>query len=123
MMPFNPWQNQPVDGYLQFRNDTTAVFSCSLGHVFLPELERTKAVRCLPDGTWDRRIGSCYPFDYLRQYGNDSILATLEAKYPTFSSSSAQFPYGGGGGGRDDRDSNRLAPVAPAQNQVKQMQF
>ncbi len=59
-------QNPPEDGYLQFRNDTVSVFSCALGHVFLPELERTKAVRCGEDRRWSQRVGSCYPFDYLR---------------------------------------------------------
>ncbi len=61
-------QGPPADGYLQYRNDTAAVYACALGRVFLPELERTRAVRCLEGGRWDRRVGSCYPFDYLR-YG------------------------------------------------------
>ncbi len=72
------------------------MYACSLGHVFLPRLERTRTITCQQDARrWSARVGSCYPFEYLRQYGNATILALLERKYPA-----AQRDREGGGGRR-----------------------
>jgi len=60
-------QAAPADGYLQFRNDSAAVYACSRGHVFLPEMERTRNVECnAQTRRWAGRPGTCYPIDYLR---------------------------------------------------------
>jgi hypothetical protein len=38
-----PTPKDPIDeGYLIGRNDTDAILSCSMGHVFLPEMERRR---------------------------------------------------------------------------------
>ena len=50
---------------MQYRNDSHAIYSCSLGHVFLPSLERTKTVTC-QNRVWDKEVGSCFSIDFLR---------------------------------------------------------
>lgn len=55
---------EPMDGYLQYRNDTIAVYSCSLGHIFLPSLERHKEVHCR-NREWDQEVGNCVSIDFL----------------------------------------------------------
>ena len=58
------------DGYLLWRNDTTAVFSCSAGSVFVPEMRRERALRCVAEGShaphWDRDVGHCIPVSRVR---------------------------------------------------------
>ncbi|TRY79437.1 hypothetical protein TCAL_13183 [Tigriopus californicus] len=79
----------PMDGYLQYRNDTIAVYSCSLGHIFLPSLERYKQVRCW-NREWDQEVGNCVSIDFLGKHGNASLVSRLMAKtgYVPVSSSS-----------------------------------
>ncbi|XP_065164382.1 uncharacterized protein [Atheta coriaria] len=36
----------PKDGYLVYRNDSTAVFTCSVGYVFADTLERNREIQC-----------------------------------------------------------------------------
>ena len=56
---------EPGDGYLQFRNDSHATYSCSIGHLFLPALERTKTVLCA-GRAWSQAVGNCYSIEFLR---------------------------------------------------------
>ena len=57
-------------GYLLRRNDTAAVFSCSAGAVFEPEMRRERALRCVSGGGlaphWDRDVGRCIPLSQVR---------------------------------------------------------
>ena len=57
------------DGYLLWRNDTTAVLSCSAGFLFAPEMQRKKVLRCV-HGTlgprWDKDVGRCVPSSHIR---------------------------------------------------------
>ena len=62
-------RDQVSDGYLLWRNDTTAVLSCSTGFLFAPELQRKKVLRCVhgPLGPrWDKDVGRCVPSTHLR---------------------------------------------------------
>lgn len=58
-------QPQPQAGYLQLRNDTHAVYVCSIGHVFLPDLARSRTVECKRH-QWNQKVGDCYSYDFLR---------------------------------------------------------
>ena len=56
----------PGFGYMGYRNDSHATFSCSLGHVFTSTLERSKTITCSPDGKWSDGDNSCVSLDFLR---------------------------------------------------------
>lgn len=65
-----PTPREPGFGYLNYRNDTHATFSCSLGHVFAANLERTKTIACdAVSGHWSDAsadMTSCVSIEFLR---------------------------------------------------------
>ena len=58
----------PGFGYMVYRNDSHATFSCSLGHVFTSNLERAKTITCGVEGRWSDGDNSCVSLDFLRYF-------------------------------------------------------
>ena len=67
----------PGFGFMNYRNDSHATFSCSLGHVFTSNLERTKTIFCMED-QWSDTDNSCVSVDFLR-----SVLSLFLSSYKT----------------------------------------